>query len=198
MLRPRPSPRDADEFATVLAAAQAGDAPSIASLYRRFNPALVRFLEGRAPGSGPDLAQDTWIGACTNLAGFDGDDHEFRAWLFTIARRRLIDHWRRVPASPPPPPTPRCSPTARPRHGIGRARRPGSRRRIVRHLSAEQADVVLLRVVAGRSVDQVGAIVDKSPGAVRVSQHRALRRLAAALAPEVVTPRPSAAIAVTR
>lgn len=58
--------------------------------------------------------------------------------------------------------------------------------------------MVLLRVVAGLSVDQVAAIVGKSPGAVRVIQHRALRRLAAALASEAVTPRPSAAIAVTR
>jgi RNA polymerase sigma-70 factor (ECF subfamily) len=199
MLRPRPSPRDADEFATVLAAAQAGDAPSIASLYRRFNPALVRFLEGRAPGSGPDLAQDTWIGACTNLAGFDGDDHEFRAWLFTIARRRLIDHWRRVARQPATPTDPEMF-THRevPDTASDGLDAQEAVARIVRHLSAEQADVVLLRVVAGLSVDQVAAIVGKSPGAVRVIQHRALRRLAAALASEAVTPRPSAAIAVTR
>lgn len=43
----------------------------------------------------------------------------------------------------------------------------------------DQAEVVLLRVVAGLSVEQVAKILGKSAGSVRVAQHRALRRLAA-------------------
>jgi RNA polymerase sigma-70 factor, ECF subfamily len=48
----------------------------------------------------------------------------------------------------------------------------------VSRLPGEQADVVLLRVVAGLDAAEVGRIIGKSPGAVRVIQHRALRRLA--------------------
>jgi RNA polymerase sigma-70 factor (ECF subfamily) len=50
--------------------------------------------------------------------------------------------------------------------------------RISSLLRAEQAEVVLLRVVADMSVEQVAAVIGKSPAAVRVMQHRALRRLA--------------------
>jgi RNA polymerase sigma-70 factor (ECF subfamily) len=46
----------------------------------------------------------------------------------------------------------------------------------------------LLRVVAGLSVEEVAGIVGKTPGAVRVIQHRALRRLARDVATRVVTP----------
>lgn len=198
MGRPRSSPGDND-FEPVLAAARGGDATAVASLYRRYNPGLVRFLDGRAPGYGDDLAQDTWIGACANLADFDGDDHELRAWLFTIAHRRLIDHWRRAARRPVTPTDPETfTHNDVPDMALEGIEGREAVARIVRHLSAEQADVVLLRVVAGLSVEQVATIVGKSPGAVRVIQHRALRRLAAALAPTAVTPRPSTAIAGAR
>lgn len=58
-------------------------------------------------------------------------------------------------------------------------------------LSRDQAEVVILRVLGGLSVEDVAAVLGKRPGTVRVLQHRALRRLAtdpdllAALSPEV-------------
>jgi RNA polymerase sigma-70 factor, ECF subfamily len=51
-------------------------------------------------------------------------------------------------------------------------------RRITALLPPDQAEIVLLRVVAGLSVDDVAGITGRRPGTVRVLQHRALRRLA--------------------
>ena len=51
-------------------------------------------------------------------------------------------------------------------------------------LPPDQAEVVLLRVVAGLDVEEVAAIVGKKAGAVRVLQHRALKRLSGRLVPE--------------
>ena len=48
---------------------------------------------------------------------------------------------------------------------------------LVAVLTPEQAEVILLRVVAGLDAAQVGAIVGRNAGLVRVRQHRALRRL---------------------
>ena len=59
---------------------------------------------------------------------------------------------------------------------------------LVAGLAQDQAEIVLLRVVAGLDVDQVAAIVGKKAGTVRVIQHRALRRLAHLLSVEGVTP----------
>jgi RNA polymerase sigma-70 factor (ECF subfamily) len=44
-------------------------------------------------------------------------------------------------------------------------------------LPPEQAEVVVLRVVGGLSVEETARVVGKRPGTVRVLQHRALRRL---------------------
>ncbi len=48
---------------------------------------------------------------------------------------------------------------------------------LVRDLPHDQAEVVLLRVVADLSVDEVAKVMGRSPGSVRVLQHRALRQL---------------------
>ena len=60
--------------------------------------------------------------------------------------------------------------------------------RLVSELPPDQADVVLLRVMGDLSVKDVASILDKQPGAVRALQHRAIRRLAARLGEEAVTP----------
>jgi RNA polymerase sigma-70 factor, ECF subfamily len=49
---------------------------------------------------------------------------------------------------------------------------------VIATLPADQAEAVVLRVVAGLDVDRVAAIMDKRPGTVRVLTHRGLRRLA--------------------
>jgi RNA polymerase sigma-70 factor (ECF subfamily) len=60
--------------------------------------------------------------------------------------------------------------------------------RLVAQLSPLQAEAVVLRVVAGLSVEEVARIVGRSPGAVRVATHRGLRRLEQVLADRGVTP----------
>ena len=54
-------------------------------------------------------------------------------------------------------------------------------------LSEEQAEVILLRVVADLPVAEVARITGRTAGAVRVMQHRALRKLAEIFSEEVVT-----------
>ncbi|MEY2461518.1 MAG: polymerase sigma-70 factor, subfamily [Acidimicrobiaceae bacterium] len=172
-------------FEAVLSLAQAGDERAIGQLYRTYNPPLLRFLAGQAPAAKEDLAQDVWMSVASSLASFDGDEGQFRAWLFTIARRRTIDHWRVVGRRPrevigelldlpqPEPPDQLAIQSAIAELTAG--------------LTDEQTEVVLLRVVAGLTVEQVASIIGKSPGAIRVMQHRALRRLATQIS-RVVTP----------
>ncbi len=50
-------------------------------------------------------------------------------------------------------------------------------RRVVALLPADQADVILLRVVGGMTVEEVATIIGKRPGTVRVLQSRGLKRL---------------------
>ena len=140
-----------DVFERVLAEAKAGAEWAITALYRDIQPSLLRYLRSQAPADAEDLASEVWLDVASGLDRFEGDETAFRRWLFTIARRRLID-----------------------------LRRRDGRRRAV----PDQAEVVLLRVIGGFTVDDVAAIVGKKPGAIRVLQHRGLKRLAEELARE--------------
>ena len=49
---------------------------------------------------------------------------------------------------------------------------------LIMALPREHAEIIMLRVVAGLEATDVARIVGKTPGAVRVTAHRSLRKLA--------------------
>jgi RNA polymerase sigma-70 factor (ECF subfamily) len=83
-------------FEAVLAAAADGDELAFGALWRDLQPALLHYLNAFAPGSGEDLASETWLRIVKGLATFSGDERAFRAWVFTVARHRAVDRWRRT------------------------------------------------------------------------------------------------------
>ena len=88
-----------DEDGELLAAHQAGDAHAFARLYDRYDRAsfhlIRRILGGAHADAAEDLHQETWIAVSRNAAGFDPARASFAAWLFTIARNKTFDHFRR-------------------------------------------------------------------------------------------------------
>jgi len=179
------------DFAEVLAAAQEGNELAFSRLWRDCNPALLRYLRVIAPESAEDAASETWVHVVRGLARFRGDEQAWRAWLFTTARRRVIDQARRrtrrhekaleeiLPNQLP------ISPDAADlaiQHVDTR-----SAMALVAQLPPHQAEVILLRVVAGLDTETVARMLARTPGAVRVAAHRGLRRLAEILAETGVT-----------
>jgi RNA polymerase sigma-70 factor, ECF subfamily len=177
-----------EQFEAVLAGARAGAEWAVCALYREFYPRLVRYLRAQEPAEGEDLAAETWLDAARGLHRFEGDEGAFQRWIFTIARRRLIDFRRRRSRS--------ARALGALRELADQADVEGAGARVlaaneteaalarIASLPSDQADVVLLRVVAGLEVADVARILDKKPGTVRVLQHRALHRLAEQLARE--------------
>jgi RNA polymerase sigma-70 factor (ECF subfamily) len=178
------------DFDHVLRSAQSGDEAALVRLYRDLNPGLARFLSAQAPDVGEDLAQEVWLGAAKGLGSFSGDERAFRAWMFTIARRHVIAHWRRLRRRPQlsVDPVEMSEMAARADDDVdGGVLADAAVRSLVSCLPRQQAEIVLLRVIGGLTAEEVGLVVGKRPGAVRVLQHRALRRLAKEFASDRVT-----------
>ena len=180
-----------ETYQAVLAAAQAGDEGAFSALWRDANPALLRYLRVIAPEAAEDVAADTWVHVVRGLATFRGDESAWRAWLFTTARRRVIDDARyraRRPASPmaemPASATPLSPDTA---DLVLERLSTSAAITLVAALPRLQAEVILLRVLAGLDNDATARLLGRSPGAVRVAAHRGLRRLAQLLAGSGVT-----------
>jgi RNA polymerase sigma-70 factor, ECF subfamily len=171
------------ELQLALDRARSGDEDAFALLWRTLHPPLLRYLAVRAPDNRDDVASETWFQVVRDLPGFTGSVDEFRGWLFTIARNRAIDQGRArtrrrtVPVAEPTdhmkePLTTSAEEDAVTRDSTAQAVR------LVASLPADQAELVMLRVVAGLDVAVVAELVGKKPGTVRVAVHRALQKLA--------------------
>jgi RNA polymerase sigma-70 factor, ECF subfamily len=177
-----------ERFEAVLAGSRAGAEWAITVLFREFHPALLRYLRAQEPAEGEDLAAEAWLDAARGLHRFRGDEQAFRRWIFTIARRRLIDFRRRRARSARALEAWRDFAEPRELDDAGAvvlaASETDAALARIASLPSDQAEVVLLRVVAGLDVADVAGILGKKPGTVRVLQHRALHRLAEQLARE--------------
>jgi RNA polymerase sigma-70 factor, ECF subfamily len=173
------------EFPEVLRFAANGDGAAFGRLWRDMHPMLLRYLRLSAGDAAEDLASEVWLEVARRIARFRGSELEFRSWLFTVARRRVIDLQRYKTRHPERPtadterldrPAPDDT-AAKVLEGISTE----AALAFIATLPREQAEMIILRVVAGLDVAQVARIVGKSPGAVRVATHRGLRSLSARL-----------------
>jgi RNA polymerase sigma-70 factor (ECF subfamily) len=169
------------DFDDVLESARLGSRPALGAIYRDLFPGVLAYLRARRAIEPEDLASDVFVDVATGLLRFSGDEHEFRGWVFTIARRRAIDAGRRASrraTSPVPtealadlPSSDDPSAEVIARLGAEEALE------LVDRLPSRQAEVVRLRVIAGLGVEETATVLGKRPGTVRVVQHRALRKL---------------------
>jgi RNA polymerase sigma-70 factor (ECF subfamily) len=172
------------DFDQVLRAAVAGEEWAAAVFFHALQPSLLRYLRWEEPAVADDLAGETWLAVAERIKDFKGGEAALRAWVFAVARRRLADHRRRgARRSTRPVPPEQLD-------GVPGGVDPADLvlealsaqdaiDQLVAVLSPEQAEVLVLRIVARLSVEEVAQMVDKRPGTVRVIQHRALQRLRA-------------------
>jgi len=168
-----------------LARARAGEEEGFLELWRHLQPRLLRYLRVLNRDDADDVASETWLHVVRDLRSFSGDEEDFRRWLFTVARHRSIDaaraRQRRLPAGGSVsldaiadglPDDDLVEDQVMHSLSVEQALS------LLAALSADQAEAVALRVLAGLDTAAVAAILGKSPGAVRVALHRGLRVLA--------------------
>ncbi len=170
-----------EAFEAALAAARNGEEWAWAALYRDLAGNVTGYLASRGATEPDDLTSETFLQVARGLDSFSGDETAFRSWVFVIAHRRMQDARRaakRRPASSDGDDVleTRAAPTdveAEALGAIGDARLAAA----LDTLSETQRDVLYLRVIGDLSVVDTARVIGKSPGAVKVLQHRALRAL---------------------
>ena len=174
------------DFSHLLDAARAGQGWAFDELFRTWNGPVTGFVRARGATDVAGVVNDVFLRAFGALDRFDGDESGFRAWLFAIARNRVIDEFRsqaRRPATVEFDAAP---------YLVGgdvvddAERRFGDERviELLATLTDEQREVLTLRFVADLTVDQIAAATGRRRGAVKQLQRRALRRLESLLEPD--------------
>lgn len=159
----------------VIARARRGDQESFEQIYRTYHPLLRRHLELTCRDRADDVASATWASVVRSIGNFVGDGDDFRRWLFTIARRRLVDDIRRTAREPVVVAEPEDH-----QHAVDFTSPLESVEWVesaLRSLPVRQAEVLSLRIVGGLDVAEIARLLELSPENVRVISHRGLTAL---------------------
>lgn len=187
-------PFDPSRWAELVAAIADGEPQAVEEVFAEMQPRLLRFLRSQEPRAADDLAAEVWLAVAGGISRFDGDWSDFRAWVFSIARRRLADHRRtavrrRTDVVDVQTFARHQADDAPEDEALDKMSGQQAAALITSILSGDQAEVLLLRVLADLDVDQIAAIMQRSPNWVRVTQHRAVRTLAKRLGPKIIVMR---------
>ena len=170
-----------EQFSTVLGAAQTGADWAWELLYDECAPVVLGYVRGRGAAEPDDLVAETFLHAVRAISSFSGDERAFRTWMLGIAHHRLVDDWRyrsRRPLSPASDETLETAGGSGDVEQEALARTDGQQvLACIGSLTPDQQDVLLLRLVADLSLDEVASILGKRLSAVKSLQRRGLARL---------------------
>jgi len=160
-----------------LARAAVRDREAFAVLYRRHVSDVYRYCHRRlgTRERAEDATATTFERALAGIGTFRRGP--FRAWLFTIARNATVDAYRRMPRDVPLSETFDRADDAPGPEETAAAREDASWvRGLLEQLTSDQREVVELRL-AGLTDQEIGRVLGKRHGAIRMIQHRTLKRL---------------------
>lgn len=167
-------------FDSVFAAARAGAEWAWVELYDDLAPVVLGYLRGKGAGDAEDLTGEVFLQVVRDVGSFEGNERDFRAWTLSIAHHRLLDDVRRRRRRPVDFEGEVVHDTSSEddveTQALG-AVEAGRVIEIIRSLSPDQQDVLLLRMIADLSIEEVARIIDKRVGAVKALQRRGLAAL---------------------
>lgn len=173
-----------DMFPAALEAGQRGAHWALERLYQDLASPVLGYLRGQGAREPEDLASEVFVGVVRGLPRFRGDERAFRSWVFSIAHRRLMDERRRLARRREESVDPADMTGYLSSASTGDAEAEAMARveghtvvQMLRTLGHEQRAVLLLRILADLSVEEVAGILGKSKGAVKALQRRALSAL---------------------
>ena len=157
--------------------AKQGEAASFGVLYDHYASQIYRFIYFKVNnrGEAQDLLHEVFLSAWQNIPGYNDRGLPFSSWLYQIARNRVIDHYRtrKVYADLATAELVVAPETGWLEKKLGLEKI----QRALRQLNQEQQNLIIMRFINDLSPPEIAAVLDKSEGAVRLAQHRALNQL---------------------
>jgi RNA polymerase sigma-70 factor (ECF subfamily) len=176
-----PDPTVAD----LVARSQAGEPEAFGLLYDRYVDLVYRYIYYRvgSPTLAEDLVSETFLRALRRIDSFTWQGRDFAAWLVTIARNLIADHFKSgryrleittedILESGP------AQTTDGPESLVLDSLTNATLLSAVKKLNPEQQECIVLRFLQGLSVNETALAMGKNDGAIKALQYRAVRALA--------------------
>jgi RNA polymerase sigma-70 factor, ECF subfamily len=184
----RPDRTDpAHEVWTLVERAQGGDTEAFGLIYDRYVDTVFRFIYFRV-GNRPlaeDLTSDTFLRALKRIGSFTWQGRDLGAWLVTIARNLVADHFKSgryrleiTTGDVLDADREDRGPEGSPENAVVDHITNVALLTAVKQLNPEQQECIVLRFLQGFSVAETAQAMGKNDGAIKALQYRAVRALA--------------------
>ena len=163
--------------------AQAGEAEAFGLLYDQYSDTVYRYIYYRVGGkaTAEDLTSETFLRALRRIGTFTWQGRDFGAWLVTIARNLVADHFKssRFRLEVTTGEMLDANEVERsPEDSVLESLSNAALLDAVRRLNPQQQECVTLRFLQGLSVAETARVMGKNEGAIKTLQYRAVRTLA--------------------
>lgn len=185
-----PAARESGDSWALVHAAQEGDTSAFAALYDRYVDVVFRYVLFRVGDRelAEDVTSETFLRALRRITSVSYQGRDVGAWFVTIARNLVLDHvkssrFRLEVATAEVDDSHRVE--AGPEHQVMSRVTTAALLECVQQLGDDQRECIVLRFLQGLSVAETAQVMNRNEGAVKALQHRAVRRLAQLLPPEL-------------
>ncbi len=183
---------DAQAVMAIVSRAQAGDAEAFGELYDRYSTMIYRYVAYRCGNVSlaEDLTSETFLRALRRISSYTWQGRDFGAWLVTIARNLLTDHYKSsryrlevatsdlIEAGAD---RAQEGPEGEVLAGLTNAALIDA----VKQLNDEQQECIVMRFLQGMSVAETALALGKNEGAIKALQYRAVKALGRLLPAEL-------------
>ena len=177
----RPAPPDRDHIRRLVERGQQGEREALEELYLIHFDRIYSYLHMSVGNrhDAEDLTTQTFLRMLESIQRFKFGTAPFSAWLFRIAHNLAMDHFRANKRWQPEENVPEPRDSEEPSAEVGALQRIGEQSllEMIEGLSHEQQQVLTLKFVFNFSNAEAATILDKTEGAIKSLQHRALASL---------------------
>ncbi len=161
-----------------LVAGAKNDPATFGRLYDIYVQPIYRYVYSRVGSAheAEDLTSQTFLSAFEHLPRYR-ESGQFAAWLFRIARSKLLDHFRKNRKEVDLEAAEELGAGADAVHQVIQDEELASLRSLIRKLKPDEQDLIHLRYVAGLSFAEMAGVLGKNEQAVKQSVYRLLARL---------------------
>lgn len=164
----------------IIQRAKAYDPDALSTLYERYYQGIYRYVYYRVGSSAlaEDLTADVFVKMLHGIQSYSVQGVPFSAWLYRIARNRVIDHMRRQPEKADLSlEEARVETIASGETTLEQALQRDELLKAVQVLTDDQRQVIILKFIEDMDNATIAAVMGKTEGAVKSLQHRALDTL---------------------
>jgi RNA polymerase sigma-70 factor (ECF subfamily) len=166
--------------------AKAGDTDAFAQLYDRYLDTIYRYVYYRVGSRqlAEDLTSETFLRALRSMGTFTWQGRDFGAWLVTIARNLVADHFKssrfrlEITIADMVSTESSTESAESPEGVVLRSLTNAALLAAVKRLIPQQQECLVLRFLQGLSVAETAKVMGKNEGAIKTLQYRAVRTLA--------------------